>query len=91
MTGRNLPHRGGSRNRSIPLCADGLRLVAEAISAGRLAPAVTLRVTSGGVPTSVGATLPASQAEALAELIVEVGQRAAEEFAMAMIPGPDAA
>jgi len=88
---RQTPFRGGPRNAGIPLCADGLRLVIEPVPAGRLAPAVTLRVYSGGAPTNVGATLRAAQAEALAAAIVDAGRRAAGEFAMSPIPGPDPA
>lgn len=82
----------GRQASGIPLCATGLRLVVEPVAAGRLAPAVMLRVYCGGVATSSGATLPAGEAERLAALILAAGRCAAEDFAIAPLsaPGPDA-
>jgi hypothetical protein len=68
--------RTGKPRTSVPLSANGLELVVEPVISGPLSPAITIRVYAARRATSVGATVPARYAEALAEAIVEGARRA---------------
>jgi hypothetical protein len=75
----------------VPLIAAGLELVVSAIVEGPLAGSVRLQVYSAKGPTSVGATVAASEAETLAAAILAAGQRAvAEHGALPGEASPDA-
>jgi hypothetical protein len=52
--------------------------VVEPVEHGKLAPAVRLQVYAGDHATSVGATVPAAEAETLATAIVAAARRASE-------------
>ena len=83
--------RGGppdGRADRVPLSGAGLVLHVDAISSGLLSPAIRLQVFSHTRATSIGATLPASQAERLASAILDAARRAVAEAESA---GPDAA
>lgn len=84
------PAGPAGQRASVPLVAAGLTLVIEPITAGPLAPAVMLRVYAGGAATSVGATVPAQHADALAAAIVAAGTRACEHLLFAPPTGEDA-